>query len=88
MPKKRLPAAEKRRRTNAQQKSYRERNPELTDLWRQRSYAKFLTNRGWKVIPPEGMQTSEQIREIRDIRRQLEDGPVDLSDISPDDLPW
>ena len=97
MPKKRLPAAEKRRRTNAQQKSYRERNPELVDLWRQRSYANFLRDRGWKLIPPEGMKTPEQVREKRDLLRQLEGPPVDLADldfeeilknIGPDELPF
>lgn len=86
MPKKRLPAAEKRRRTNAQQKSYRERNPELVDLWRQRSYANFLRDRGWKLIPPEGMKTPEQVREKRDLLRQLEGPPVDLSELDPEDF--
>lgn len=97
MARKRLSDKELREHINQQQKSYRERNPELTDLWRQRSYAKFLTNRGWKVIPPEGMKTPEEIRTKRDLLRQLEGPPVDLSEIDleeilknigPDELPF
>lgn len=80
MARKLMTAKEKRAKNNAQQKAYRERNPELVDLWRQRSYARFLLQRGWKVEAPAGMKTPEEVRQKRDtvqeINRLLDNGPL------------
>ena len=84
MPKPRLSPAEKRKRTNAQQKSYRERNPEMIDLWRQRYYCKFLQERGWTVTPPPGFPaTPEAARKKRDF---MENRAIDTPTITPADL--
>ncbi len=80
MPKKKLSAAEKRRRTNEQQKSYRQRNPELYDIWKQRSYANYLRKKNWKVVEPPNFPTPTQVREKRDtvqaLTRLLDNGPL------------
>lgn len=80
MARKLMTAKEKRAKNNAQQKAYRERNPELVDLWRQRSYARFLLQRGWRVEAPAGMKTPEEVRQKRDFMRSLPDGPIDWCD--------
>ena len=95
MPRKTLSDSERIKRINAQQKSYRERNPELVDLWRQRTYSNFLTQRGWQCTPPPGFPTLKQARQKRDILQQLDEPPADLSkftlpndfDIEPDEMP-
>lgn len=87
MPKPRLSAAEKRRRTNAQQKSYRQRNPELYEIWRQRSYRNYLVARGWTVTPPPDFPTLEAVHSKRDLLRQLDGDPIDLScDLDADEI--
>ena len=92
-----------RAKRNERQKQYRLENPELYSIWRQRSYANFLRDRGWKVVEPPNFSTLEQVRTKRDLLRQLEldEPPIDLStlgfdddidpdeiDIDPDDLPY
>ena len=48
---------------NKRQREYRRENPELYDLWKQRSYCNYLRKKGWRVEPPEGLQTPEELRD-------------------------
>lgn len=96
--KKTLADFEKQRaRRNETQRLYRQQNKELCEIWQQRSYANYLRKRGWKVVEPEGFPTLDQVHTKRDLLRQLEGPPVDLSEIDleeilknigPDELPY
>lgn len=79
-----------RQRKNERQREYRRENKELCEVWTQRTYCNYLRARGWTVTPPPDFPTLEQVRTKRDLLRQLEGGPVDLSDLNADEniLPW
>lgn len=63
MAKKRLTDKQLREHINAQQRSYRQRHPELYDVWKQRSYANYLRKNGWTVTPPANFPTLDQARQ-------------------------
>ena len=85
--KKTLAQYEKQRaRRNETQKRYRRENPEICEIWKQRSYCNYLRKRGWKVVEPEGFPTLEEVHTKRDLLRQLEGAPVDLSEFGPEDF--
>lgn len=99
--KKRLTDKQLREHINAQQRSYRQRHPELYDIWKQRSYANYLRKNGWTVEPPANFPTLEQARLKRDFMqgkpssKQPEPGPfvvedfeAMLSDLADDGAPF
>lgn len=81
-----------RQHKNERQREYRRENKELCEVWTQRTYSNYLRARGWTVTPPPGFPTLEQVHTKRDLLRQMEGPPVDLSDfdfdIDPDELPF
>ncbi len=61
-------------RSRARQRQYKRENPEVVLVWRQTTYANFLRKHGWKVIPPDTLKTSEDVRAERDrLERILEE---------------
>lgn len=91
MAKKKLTDKQLREHINQQQRSYRQRHPELTDLWRAKTYARFLQKRGWTVIPPPDLPTPEQVRAKEEALATFPDPPEDLQNffkVDPDELPW
>lgn len=91
MKKKTLADYEKaRQKANERQRQYRHENPELYEVWKQRSYANYLRRKGWKVVEPPNFPTPAQVREKRDILALL-DEPIfdpDELNINPEDLPF
>ena len=71
-----------RDRKNERQKQYRKENPELQEIWKQRSYRNYLEARGWQCTAPADFPTLEQVHTKRNIQRQLDSPPADLSDFS------